>query len=908
RLEDAEERLEDFDARLETSDTRLQVEVARASNMILVFDFVGDPLNSLASGVDTTVTPINSAMERLNGVYDSIEAEVDAFRNQFNAALFSPVNRVASAFSQINDSLNLLSGPLNAAYNALKPLEPVLDAAGFIYNITVGPVVDWVLDSLGITAILDRVADRIADLIPGANALDLIEARIDGAFAEIDEFLGGAGWNTDLSGFIDDLTDDIFDLLDGDATGDIRGGTPQDDTLVGQNTADVLDPGEGNDVVRANGGDDIIFASIGDDTVFGGAGTDRLVFEENFLEFKYALPAENGPMVFVHDSAGRQGIEVAHDVEIFVFRDVQLTRNQLLNSVFQVTQSPFTGTEGGDFIYAAVNGMTAFGLGGDDRFTGSNGADSLTGGEGNDGFVTLLGADTVDGGNGSDSWIYGENDASGNSFTTVDLITGLTWDGSDRDTLISIENAEMYDGRDIDFRGNASGNRFVGNSGRDFIDGREGDDTIYGGGGRDLLIGGLGSDTVSGGEDSDILIAGGPVLAGRGDVYDGNQGFDTLFYSRQYNNYNVGRDHSQSRIDPQDPSGPLNVFADTGIVRRLNDARDQVLATDTFRNIQTLVGSDMDDFMVGHPADDDDRFFIDGGGGNDTIRSEGSTEALGGTGDDRIFATGDGGSFDGGSGEDTLDTRLVEDARWSIRLSGAIGSRISAAIADETGDLGSSSADGSTTTTAWARGNLSGIEFIYLGDFADEVYLDGNDRVTVFGGDGQDRLIRASSNDGSSEAALYGEGGDDYLQLDLEGEIHGGLGDDHLNVRASGSGHVVNGNEGDDYIFVGRMEGTVNGGSGHDTLALAANSRLVSEVLVNLRSGELATPGDINGIEATVFGIEEVIGDTEISDRIVGRDEGERFIGLGGNDVLEGNGGNDELIGGDGSDQVMGGT
>ena len=908
RLEKAEDKLEDFDEALAVTNEKLLVELARASNMILVFDFVGDPINPLSRAVDTTVSPLNTVMERLNGVYDGIETEIDDFRAKFYTSLFSPLNSVASAFSKINDSLSFLSGPLNAAYSALRPIEPVLDAVGFIYNITVAPVVDWILDSLGITDILDRVADRIADLIPGANVLDRIEANIDGAFVEVEGFLDDLGWNTDIADFIDDLTDDIFDFLDGDAPGDIRGGTQEDDTLVGQETADVLDPGAGNDVVDARGGNDVIFASIGDDTIYGGSGNDRLVFEDDFIKYSYTRPEENGPMVFLHEGGGRQGIEVAHDVETYVFRDIQLTQTQLLNSVYRVTQSPFTGTEKADFIYAAVNGLHAFGLGGNDRFTGSNGADSLVGGAGDDAFVTLLGADTVEGGNGNDTWIYAENSASGNSRTTVDLVTGQAWDGSDRDTLISIENAEMYDNRDIDFRGNGAGNRLVGNSGRDFIDGREGNDVISGGGGRDLLIGGSGADTVSGGEDSDTLIAGGTVFGGRGDVYDGNEGFDTLFYSRQWNNYQIGRDHSQSRIDTQETSGPLRVFAASGLVRRLSDDGSTVLATDRFENIQRVVGSDMDDTLFGRPANYDDRFFIDGGGGNDTIRSQGATEALGGTGDDLIFVTGDRGSFDGGSGEDTLDTRLIDNARWSIRLTGSLGTRISAAIADESGDLGSSSANGSTTTTVFARGNMTDFEYLYLGDFADEVYLDGNEDMTIYGGDGEDRLVRANSNDGSAEAMLFGQGGDDYLELRMDGEIYGGAGDDELRVNASGSKHYVHGNQGDDYIYVDRMEGTINGGVGYDTLALDANPRLVRQVQLNLRTGELLTPGDINGIEATVLNVEEVIGAEDIADHVIGRDIGERFIGLGGSDLLEGNGGNDELVGGDDRDTLLGGV
>jgi Ca2+-binding RTX toxin-like protein len=210
--------------------------------------------------------------------------------------------------------------------------------------------------------------------------------------------------------------------------------------------------------------------------------------------------------------------------------------------------------------------------------------------------------------------------------------------------------------------------------------------------------------------------------------------------------------------------------------------------------------------------------------------------------------------------------------------------------------------------TSLFRGNMEGIEELILGDHEDMVLLEGNERLTVYGGDGNDVLRRRASNDGSSSATLYGGAGDDILELQLEGQVYGGSGDDEILVIASGSGHVIDGGGGDDFVQVYRMRGEVSGGAGFDRLQIdGINVNLSPVVFLNLQTGALTTPGNINGTTATIRGFEEVIGSAVAIDDIQGSGIAERLIGRGGNDRLSGNGGNDELFGGLGNDSLSGG-
>ena len=901
-LRTVETRLEGYEAELFDLENRLEDYAEKVGQTADAFDRAGAVLDPVEREADAGVAPLNDLLVGedgtggINGAYRDIRAEVEAFKRDFQSTLFTPLTRVNDAFDDINGSLAFLAGPLNAAHSALKPVEGALDLAGLLYDITVGPVVDWVLDTLGISDLMDRVAGEVERLLPDADVLDEIERRFDTAFTEIDGFLGEPspqdGWDVDVAELIRETLDDFVPGLGAAASGSIRIGTEQAEALAGRGGLDDVLHGLGeDDTIDGLGGDDLLFAGRGDDVVRGGAGTDRMQMLGFFRDWSYDLPEDDGPIVFRH-GPGVLGFEYVSGVEHFDFLGgVSFTPAQLRTAVFDVPGGRQVGTTASEYFYAAGSQpVQIFARGGDDVLVGASGADSLVGGPGDDTHITGDGRDTVQGGRGSDTWMFAVDERSGNSLTEVDLATGETWDGRDRDTLFGIENATMLDNRDVEFFGDAGANRLIGNAGEDFIHGRAGPDALFGGAARDLLIGGPGRDTLSGGSSRDVLIAAGDRRGG-GETYDGGEGGDLLSYTTD-RGYDFDRDY-RAALEPIGGTAPLRISVLNGTIEHLGP-RGQVIATDRARNVETFIGGDGDDTLWGNPGPEGVSITIDGGPGDDFLRAFGAAATRGGAGDDLILPEG-GRIFEGGAGIDTLDASGMEDTRWEIRLTGAIGSRIRGLTDNEDG------------TTAFGS-TLGGVEVVILGPLADEVRLDGDDELTVFGGAGDDTLYRNTSAQSSRPGFLYGQAGDDSLRLFEPGEAYGNRGDDLIEVRASGRDNIVHGGPGDDRVFVARMNGSVDGGPGYDVLTLDRTARDATRLELDLGTGRLFSDGTGTDLEGVARGFEAVVGDAALRDAIRGSTSGERLIGRGGDDTLAGRGADDELFGNSGDDSLQGGT
>ncbi|MBF5095549.1 tandem-95 repeat protein, partial [Azospirillum sp. INR13] len=167
--------------------------------------------------------------------------------------------------------------------------------------------------------------------------------------------------------------------------------------------------------------------------------------------------------------------------------------------------------------------------------------------------------------------------------------------------------------------------------GDDSLEGGAGNDTIFGGAGKDTLLGGLGDDSLDGGTDDDLL-AGGPG----NDTIDGGEGNDTVTYASS--------------------AGPVNANLTTGV--GTGDGAD------VLRNLENVTGSAFDDVITGSSVAN----ILIGGAGNDTIIGGAGVDSVwGGAGDDlSIFTVGtDGGTStspelqDGDTGIDTFRVMLT---------------------------------------------------------------------------------------------------------------------------------------------------------------------------------------------------------------------------------------------------------
>jgi Ca2+-binding RTX toxin-like protein len=152
-----------------------------------------------------------------------------------------------------------------------------------------------------------------------------------------------------------------------------------------------------------------------------------------------------------------------------------------------------------------------YGNGGNDTLRGGTGNDKLLGGDGHDKLLGEAGADTLDGGAGNDRLDGGSGrdimkGGAGNDIYYVDSSLDVTVDASGTDVVYAKATYTLSQGLEalfltgsgaINGTGNGSANTLVGNSAANTLNGGGGDDTLAGGAGADHFIGGDGTDTVS---------------------------------------------------------------------------------------------------------------------------------------------------------------------------------------------------------------------------------------------------------------------------------------------------------------------------------------------------------------------------------------------------------------------------
>ena len=326
------------------------------------------------------------------------------------------------------------------------------------------------------------------------------------------------------------------------ATGVAIDGLGGTDKLV---AIDQVYGGLGNDTFTGSSGNETMDGGAGSDSIDGGAGSDQVRFQQSTAAVIVNLSAESlvlGSKTIGAGTAddGMGGVDTLVNIENAQGSDFD---DYFRGSDDTAVRQYFAGDGGNDTIdggagvdiasYGDVplisGGITASlvanssgvilvsdGKGGMDTLinieglSGTNSADSLTGGLGDDWLRGQGGSDTLDGGDGSDWALYSTTPSS----VTVNLQTGLATDGwngakgllalGGTDTLKNIENAEGSDFNDS----------MTGSGGDNQLVGRAGNDALFGGGGNDTLLGGDGNDTLDGGDGSDSLQGGDGAAAG----------------------------------------------------------------------------------------------------------------------------------------------------------------------------------------------------------------------------------------------------------------------------------------------------------------------------------------------------------------------------------------------------------
>ena len=151
--------------------------------------------------------------------------------------------------------------------------------------------------------------------------------------------------------------DDNANLIDGLDGHDWLYGKGGNDTIRGGNGWDTIDGGTGNDTVHGGDGNDLLIGSEGDDTIYGGEGND--------------------------DIYGDYGV-----TETYIGHDA------------------LYGEGGDDYIYGGAGNDHIDGGTGNDILYGGDGNDVILGQDGNDHIIGQVGNDWLHGGAGADTFWY----------------------------------------------------------------------------------------------------------------------------------------------------------------------------------------------------------------------------------------------------------------------------------------------------------------------------------------------------------------------------------------------------------------------------------------------------------------------------------------------------------------------
>jgi len=406
------------------------------------------------------------------------------------------------------------------------------------HTITTGRFADRVSLSLGSSAVATGAgADTITsrgglDTIDGGNGADiwriLLEGSttatsltVDGNAATARLGNGASARNVEQVSALLGAGNDVVRLTDA-RSAEVTAGAGADRFFLIRPQAAVVDGGSGSDFATINMSGTIRFYETS--LVSGGGGSfagylslydgitlssieriDAVLSDADDLASVDVLPLTQGAVLTLDGGAGTDHLTLDFSalaaVRLFVAADGSI---RFSTGTFRGFESlAVTGTDGVDTLSGGEGGNVIDGRGGSDTLRGGTGGDILRGGDGNDTLNGLGGADELYGGVGNDRYyidtadyltIIYENAAEGTDTLFASVDAGL-WE--------NIEVLRLTGTADIAGTGTDSNNTIIGNAGSNRLQGLGGRDTLSGGAGTDVLSGGAGADRMTGGLDAD---------------------------------------------------------------------------------------------------------------------------------------------------------------------------------------------------------------------------------------------------------------------------------------------------------------------------------------------------------------------------------------------------------------------
>jgi Ca2+-binding RTX toxin-like protein len=317
------------------------------------------------------------------------------------------------------------------------------------------------------------------------------------------DYVEGGPDNDQINGYLVDPATGKYSYWASGGAKDIRGGDG-DDFIYGGPGQDFLSGDAGNDYVVGGGGNDTLRGYAGKDSLYGGAGNDSILGDADADTIDgrggadFLSGGDGDDQIFSQESGSATLLGGNGDDTLNAYTG---TDNKLLDG--ESGHDRLDGGSGNDTLMGGAGNDTLNASDGHDSLEGGSENDSLSGGDGNDSIAGGAGDDTLNGGAGLDvlsggegnDTLYSRNTGMAASFNDgANVMDGgagddLIYGGLGKDTLTGGDGQDSLNGDD----------------GSDVLLGGDGNDSLWGGDGHDSLVAGAGDDSLTGGAGDDTL-------------------------------------------------------------------------------------------------------------------------------------------------------------------------------------------------------------------------------------------------------------------------------------------------------------------------------------------------------------------------------------------------------------------
>ena len=138
-------------------------------------------LSKILAGLKQTKEAVNSALKPVMEIIRAIQPFVDWIKSAFANVIQeikNVVDGVLKGLKSVGQIFTPITNTFDEILNALQPVKWALEAVACLFEKIVQPVLDWIMNQTGITALLKRAGDSVMQALQFDRIKELIQSKI----------------------------------------------------------------------------------------------------------------------------------------------------------------------------------------------------------------------------------------------------------------------------------------------------------------------------------------------------------------------------------------------------------------------------------------------------------------------------------------------------------------------------------------------------------------------------------------------------------------------------------------------------------------------------------------------------------------------------------------------------------